>query len=118
VHGRCLSWRVPLVCHKIILDNDTTMESIMNLVTCTACGKEFAFVLEMRGQGQCFMLTEDPLRIRHCEHGNYVDIFGKLTAFYEKVDGALVEARPILSDPLESQASPSSGPSANSAATV
>jgi len=90
----------------------------MNLVTCTACGKEFAFVLEVQGQGQCFMITGGPSRKRHCPDGNYVDIFGKLIAFYEKVDGNLVEARPILSDSLESQASPSSRPSVNSTVIV
>jgi hypothetical protein len=82
------------------------MEPIMNLVTCTACGKEFAFALETQGQGQHFMLTGEPLRVRHCESGNYVDVFGKLVAFYEKVDGNLVKATPVSSDPLEGQASP------------
>ncbi len=77
----------------------------MNLVTCTACGREFGFVLETQGQGQCFMVAGEPKRIRHCEDGNYVDVFGKLTAFYQKIDGELVEAKPVLSDPLESRAS-------------
>ncbi|MGA7907654.1 MAG: hypothetical protein WCA16_09640 [Candidatus Sulfotelmatobacter sp.] len=42
-----------------------------------------------------------PLRVRHHEGGNYVDVFGTLNRFYEIVGGKMVEAKPVLSDVLE-----------------
>ncbi|MGA8867156.1 MAG: hypothetical protein WB510_09315 [Candidatus Sulfotelmatobacter sp.] len=42
-----------------------------------------------------------PLRVRHHEGGNYVDVFGTLNGFYEIVGGKMVEAKPVLSDVLE-----------------
>jgi len=56
----------------------------------------------MKGAGQTFMLPGTvPLRVRHCATGNFVDVPGKLIAFYEMVDGQQVKADPIRSDPLE-----------------
>ena len=69
---------------------------------CTACGGEFRIEFEMKGAGQTFMLPGTvPLRVRHCATGNFVDVPGKLIAFYEMVDGQQVKADPIRSDPLE-----------------
>ena len=42
-----------------------------------------------------------PLRVRHCENGNYVDVPGVLTGFYEIREGTLVEIEPKLGDSLE-----------------
>ena len=71
--------------------------------TCSICGTEFAVVLdEMNWTGKHMLLPGNlPLRVRHHESGNYVDVFGTLKAFYEIVDGKLVEANPVLCDVLE-----------------
>ena len=49
------------------------------------------------------MLPGTVTRVRHCAGGNYVDVFGTITAFSEWIAPQnLVKAEPILSDPLES----------------
>jgi hypothetical protein len=69
---------------------------------CTACGREFIVEFEIKGAGKTFMLPGTiPARVRHCATGNFVDVPGTLTAFYEMVDGQRVKANPIMSDALE-----------------
>lgn len=72
----------------------------MTPIVCSICGKEFVVAFEVRGQGKTF-LVPNPKRIRHCENGNHVDVAGTITGFYEKIDGNLVAAKPVLGDPLE-----------------
>ena len=72
------------------------------LNTCTICGKEFVADFKMEGQGTSVPLSRNlPLRVRHHEGGNHVDVLGTLIAFYEVVEGKLVEAKPVVSDVLE-----------------
>jgi hypothetical protein len=74
----------------------------MESTDCTACGKKFTVEFEIKGEGRQIMLPGNiPLRVRHCASGNFVDVPGKLTAFYVTVNGQRVTATPILSDPLE-----------------
>jgi hypothetical protein len=77
--------------------------NILISAKCTVCGREFSVEFEIKGEGQHIMLPGNiPLRVRHCAGGNFVDVpGGKLTAFYEMVDGKPVEAEPVLSDALE-----------------
>jgi hypothetical protein len=70
--------------------------------TCNVCGKEFAVDFEVSGEGRIFPLPGNiPSRVRHHEGGNHVDVPGTITAFYEILDGKLVEAKPVVSDILE-----------------
>lgn len=70
--------------------------------TCNICGKEFVVDFEMKGQGKTLLGPGNiTLRVRHHEGGNHVDVPGTLTAFYEVVEGKLVEAKPVVSDVLE-----------------
>jgi hypothetical protein len=70
--------------------------------TCNICGKEFAVDFEVSGDGRTFPLPGNiPLRVRHHQGGNHVDVPGTLTGFYEIVDGKLVEVEPVVSDVLE-----------------
>lgn len=86
------------VCGK----NSTLGGHLLIRNTCNICGKEFVVDFEIKGQGKSFLLPGNiPLRVRHHEGGNYVDVPGTLTAFYEVVEGKLVEAKPVVSDVLE-----------------
>ena len=70
--------------------------------TCEVCGKEIRIEFEMKGEGQTFMLPGNlPQRAIHCKGGKGVVVPGKITAFYEMVDGKPVAVKPIVSDPLD-----------------
>jgi hypothetical protein len=77
-------------------------ETSLISTTCTVCGKEFLVEFEIKGEGRHVMLPGSiPPRVRHCAGGNFVDVPGKFTAFYEMVEGQQVKANPLMSDALE-----------------
>jgi hypothetical protein len=72
--------------------------------TTCACGRDIRIEFDgMMGEGQRFVpLPGNIVSVTHdCGRGAPVVVPGKLTAFYEIVDGKPVAVKPILSDPLE-----------------
>lgn len=82
--------------------NGTTKGAISMTITC-ACGTEVIIEFDtMMSDGQrTVMLSGNTQSVQHCDKGTPVIVPGKLTAFYEIVDGKLIAVRPIVSDPLE-----------------
>ena len=67
-----------------------------------ACGKRFTFKFESALQGKHTLLpANQPQVIAHCREGKSIVVPGQLTAFFEIIDGNLVEAKPVLRDLLE-----------------
>jgi hypothetical protein len=70
---------------------------------CT-CGTDIRIEFDsMIGDGQRFVPLQGtiPPSVKHCSKGTFIVVPGKITAFYEIVDGKLIAAEPIMSDALE-----------------
>lgn len=66
---------------------------------CSVCAKLFTFDCEASPLPTTgAMVIPTPTFISHCPDGNSMPVLGKLTKFWEIIEGNLVEAKPHISD--------------------
>ena len=67
-----------------------------NLGVCTVCGK--TFTLEWEPVITKNKAIRHPKYVSHCKGGNHAIVPGRITAFYELINGEQVEVEPIFVD--------------------